>query len=307
MSELTLEQLSAGIQAQFGAISDDLALLRAQVKQVRDTFLRSLVTDVETVVNTIDTNVDTVNTTTGTINTTTGTINTNVGTVLTIVPTLDRAYDQALTFMAAERFYANLGLIDSSASLPAWLGQTNITFNNWDATDLRFYARGSNTAGSAHIGATAAESRFIHYAGFGGTATAHAPKNADVTKAIIEFRARFVHNVATTWGVGATTDTATPISAGHYIAVKNSGSTTWALSTRDGTTASESTGGTSDTTSFHNFRVEWDSAQVVLFVDDVSTITKTTNRPAEPLMAYPLLSPGSTAQIDIVDYGVRWA
>ena len=83
MSELTLDQLAAGIQAQFGAISDDISLLRAQVKQVRDTFLRSTLTDVETAVNTIDTTTSATSTTVGTINTTTGTINTTTGTINT--------------------------------------------------------------------------------------------------------------------------------------------------------------------------------------------------------------------------------
>lgn len=46
MSEITLDQLSHGVSQQFGSVMDELELLRAQLKQARDTFLRSQVTTV---------------------------------------------------------------------------------------------------------------------------------------------------------------------------------------------------------------------------------------------------------------------
>ena len=268
MTEITLDQLSVGVQQQFGAVMNELELLRAQLKQARDTFLRSQVTD-----------------------------------VLAIAPTLDRADAQSLTYMAADRFYVNLGLVDGIGSLPAWLTSASVAYNTWDATDLRFYTNGA--ALNSIIGPSAAESRFIHYGGFGGTATDYAPKNANVTKVILEFRARFNTNGDNTvFGIGAKSVANTSFNDGHFIQVTRN-SAVWELGTRDGTTVSQSSGGTADG-SFHNFKAEWDSAQVVLYVDGVSTITKTTNRPAQPLMAFPMYA-DTTSSIDIVDYLVRWA
>lgn len=224
----------------------------------------------------------------------------------TIVPTVDRADSKTLAFMAADRFYAYLGAMNSSTVTPGWLTNfLRVAFQNWDATDRRFYLRGPDPTGAGGgVYAATTDARFIHYGGVGGVATTHAPKNADVSKVIIEFRARFNANADyTTNGIGASSVSATPFDSGHMFQVlRNAG--TWELGTRDGTTTSQASGGTANG-SFHDFRVDWDSTQLVLSVDGVSTITKTTNLPTQPLLAIPLLT-GTTDTIDIVDYAVRW-
>ncbi len=130
----------------------------------------------------------------------------------------------------------------------------------------------------------------------------HAPKNADVSKLIIEFRARFNTNADYDLaGVGCATTINNDFNPGgsqECIQVtRNTGS-------RDGTTFSQSSGGSANG-SFHNFRVEWDGTQVILFVDDTSTITKTSNLPTRPMVPY-IYAQNNTNTIDVIDYGWRW-
>lgn len=224
-------------------------------------------------------------------------------TVAGIVPTL---HDLAAAEMSipADRYYIQLGAAQSTTHTSGWFSTSTVSLGNWDATDKRQYARFA-------AGSSMGQSGFplmIYPLGPFGQATSFAPKNAVSTKVVIQARARFNANADyTIYGFGANNFGGAASfnnTANHFIQVdRNSGN--WELGTCDGSTISQTTGGTADS-SFHNFKVEWSASNVLLYVDDVLVITKTTNMPTKPLSPFALTN-DATNTMDLVDYLVEWA
>ena len=213
----------------------------------------------------------------------------------TIVPTLSQhERGNSLAFLPADRFYCHLGLINSSSNVPAWLnGLVGGTYQTLSGGV--FYWTGGDIAQGT---------RLAWPTGFAGDASSFAPKNTSVTKCVLEFRAAFTNNADyNARGIGlAQLGASSDFTTAHHIAVcRNAG--VWQLGTADGTTRSESTGGTADG-SFHDFRVEWETAEVRLYVDGTLTVTKTTNLPNEPLAVHGRQQAGT--EYRIVDILVRW-
>lgn len=217
--------------------------------------------------------------------------------VASIVPTLHQGATQALV-IPADRFYAAIGAAGATSQAPAWAALNSGTTKNWDSSQKQFYANLGSFGQSGSV-------NFIYPLGPMGQASSYAPKNVSVTQAVMQFTARFNDNKDyTTNGIGAQgfygatnnfSDSAT-----HFIQVdRNSGN--WELGTCDGSTISQLTGGTADA-NWHEFKVVWSASQVLLYVDGVLAITKTTNLPTKPLLPAAV---GDTT-IDIVDYLVTW-
>jgi hypothetical protein len=227
--------------------------------------------------------------------------------VETIVPTIyipgaDEVIDGMLP-IPADRFYGLLGL-QSTSSVGGFTTVGTESFEQWDATDKRLYLRLGD--GAAAAGSVNSNGPIIFWAGWGGTATAHAPKNAAVSTCHIKFRARFNSSVDyNDGGIGGATSYDFADTSAHFFQVLRN-TTNWELGTCDGATISQTSVAGGDG-SFHNFHVAWSSANLLLYVDDVLLITKTTNMPTRPLMAY--ASSKVTASyntVDLVDYLVYW-
>ncbi len=223
-----------------------------------------------------------------------------------IVPTINPGDSQPSAYIPADRYYVQLGGLESGSCLPSWTSSvSNVSFKNWDSSGSRFYARLSSAAALAYIGANQ-NARFIFPQGPFGVATSYAPKNVTVQAVWIRFCARFNANADyTTYGVGAVSSTNRFNTAtDHFIQVgRNTG--TWELGSCDGATISQASGGAADG-GFHEFGVRWKFAEDLrLYVDDTLTITKTTNLPTEPLQLM-IQAPDNTTTIDIVDYLVEW-
>ncbi|MGI8423590.1 MAG: hypothetical protein ACR2NO_05685 [Chloroflexota bacterium] len=228
--------------------------------------------------------------------------------VANIVPVLNFATVETLT-VPADRYYAHFGAAKGSTQGGVWAPGITGTLNQWDATGKRFYLRMPGaTSGYFGGGSGTNTLHFIHYAGPFGQATSFAPKNADSTEVRLQFRARFGGNIDyTVYGIGATTGPPTSaftLATAPFIQVtRNVGS--WELGTCDGTTISQSAGGTADG-SFHDFKIVWVAANVTLYVDGVSTIVKTSNLPPKPVSPVGA-NAGTAADVDIVDYLVDWS
>lgn len=214
----------------------------------------------------------------------------------TIVPSLQTAEGDGGESYPADRFYTILGLASTSANIPPWVGSPSGTFAQWASPNMYLKLTG---------GISGTRPRFIHYLGVGGEAPMHAPKNADVTKVFIEFRARFPQNADyDVRGVGASSSSVFSSSSDHFIQVtRNSGN--WDLGTCDGSTISQTASSGGADGSFHDFRIEWNSAEVELSVDGTVVVTKTTNRPAQALQVA-AVGQTTTSEVDMVDYLVRW-
>jgi hypothetical protein len=228
--------------------------------------------------------------------------------VETIVPTLQLGIDQADTLISADGWYAHVGSVLSSAGDPYWVGAggTGTILDNYDTTWGAYMRMDTNSVmGGVSPG------RVIWPAGPFGPATSYQPKNSTVTTVLFQFTGRFVDNVDyTVAGVGAINSNSGASTFGtatdHFFQVdRNVGS--WELGTCDGTTISQSSGGTGDG-NFHEFKVTWTSGTITLYVDGVSTIVKTTNLPARPLRlwATQATAGASAKRIDIVDLLISW-
>lgn len=228
--------------------------------------------------------------------------------VETIVPTINLSESAAGDYYPADRYFMPVGAMSSTSNLPTWAGSAiNISFRNWDTSQKAFYARFSTVAADGYIGVGGAPIRMIYPLGPFGQASSHAPKNSGATAVWIKFTGRFNANADyTIYGVGATNDSATlgfGTSTKHFIQVlRNAGA--WELGSCDGSTISQSSGGTGDG-SVHEFWVRWSATELTLYVDGVSTITKTTNLPTEAL-GLQILAHDSTNTLDLFDYEVEW-
>lgn len=231
--------------------------------------------------------------------------------VETVVPTLNLAEARRGALFPSDRYHANIGAANSSSDLPVWLQTviSSISYQNFDTSEKQFYTRiGSAGAGTIYDNSTP----FIYPAGVFGAATPHAPKNASVAAAWIKLRARFNANADyATYGLGglslggSLSGGAFNDSTAHFLQLaRNAGS--WEIGTCDGSTISQSSGGSADG-SFHDFWIRWEAGvDVKLYVDQVLTITKTTNLPARPLCPVAGDAVNATNNIDIVDYLVEW-
>lgn len=224
--------------------------------------------------------------------------------VETIVPSINQAEVPTGMYYAADRFYFPIGAIVSATYAPPAVNSITGTLQQWDATEKVQYAT-FRSGSAAPSGATV--TRFIYPTGTWGAGTSYTPKNADVTTAVICFKARFTDNIdyATDAGVGAM-DGSTPLAfsstSNHFIQVlRNSGN--WELGTCDGSTISQSSAAGADG-SWHEFKLEWEVGTIRLYVDDTLTITKTTNLPTSALRVN--IRGTATQGVDIVDYLVRW-
>jgi len=228
---------------------------------------------------------------------------TNTSKSLAIVPTILLSESGGGDTYPADRYYANLGLALSSGFLTTIAGASGLThiYNQWDSGIKKFYL---TLDASARIGAGSV--RTMHFLGVGGQSSSYAPKNTTVTTLKFRCTARFPTNADyTVFGIGGVSSaSATDFSntADHFFQIlRNAGA--WELGTCDGSTISQSSGGTGDG-NFHEFEVQWVAASITLYVDGVLTITKTTNMPAEPLR---LLAGNNADNIDIVDVEWEWA
>lgn len=227
--------------------------------------------------------------------------------VETIVPTINPGDARASPYIPADRYYANLGPMQSESNMPSWTSAvSNVSFLNWDASARQFYARLSSAASPGSIGATQ-NARVIYPSGVFGESTSYAPKNTAVAAVLVKFKARFNANADYgVYGVGGVSqsnrfDTSTD----HFFQVtRNLGN--WELGSCDGSTISQlaSSGGADG--SFHEFTVRWElGVDLKLYVDGVLVITKTTNLPLQPLQMI-VYSENNTNTIDIVDYLIEW-
>lgn len=197
-----------------------------------------------------------------------------------------------------------------------WFGVGgNVVQGQLDTGTMRWYAT-CGSGGQGTIGgmanASAADSNVIYPTGFAGVATSFTPKpylTAD--SVVMAFTTRFPTNGDyTAYGVGASyagsTDFANGTNDHNVQLLRVSGN--WALSTKDGSTRSRTTGGTADG-NFHEFQLVWvlgATPTITLYVDNVSTITKTTNLPARPLRPVATGTSVSSFTVDLVDYLIQW-
>lgn len=223
--------------------------------------------------------------------------------VETVVPTINQAETPEGMFYAADRFYFNIGAINSATDAPPAVNSISGTLQQWDATQKMQYARfrSGGAAPSSLI-------YFVYPTGVYGDGSSFTPKNVSVTKCVMEFTAKFGDNsdYGSTAGVGflngSSGGAVFSTTSDHFIQVLRNVAS-WELGTCDGTTISQSSGGTADS-SWHEFRVEWEDDELRLYVDDTLTITKTTNLPAKPLRIN--IIGQTTLGIDVADLLIRW-
>lgn len=217
--------------------------------------------------------------------------------------------DTGARVVPADLYYCLYGVANSQSALPLWQGgaATNTTLQNWDATDGRQYITFGNGGGTGTIGG--AGPLFIYPTGIAGAATAFSPKNPDAVQVVLSFRARF--NGAADYGffgIGAvqiTSGSGFSPATGHVLQVHRN-NTQWGLYTMDGATETRSSGGSADG-NWHDFQAVWvlgATPTITLYVDNVATITKTTNLPSRPLQFYATANNVNT--IDLIDVSVYW-
>ena len=224
--------------------------------------------------------------------------------VETIVPTINSAETAAGMYYAADRFYFPIGAIASAASAPPAVDSISGTLQSWDATQKMQYARFRNGGVAPSVLVY-----FIYPTGVYGAASKFTPKNADVTKCIMQFTAKFGDNsdYGDTAGFGFLNGGAGgrpfDTTSEHFVQVLRN-TANWELGTCDGTTISQSASSGGGDGSWHEFRVEWEAASIGLYVDDTLVITKTTNLPTKPLRINVLGQ--TTLGIDCADILIRW-
>lgn len=207
----------------------------------------------------------------------------------------------------AQAYYAQLGVGDGTI-FPIWINDDSAgNVETWDSTKLVTYCHQANGTTDVYIRGTYA---FMHYLGVFGAAPSYAPRQAGAAKLILEFTARWIDAAYGNYGIGATSQ-ATPgdfSGSNSFIQVRPAGSGDISLITKDGTTATTTTAADpiSDFSIFHEYRVDWQGTQVVLFIDGTPVATNTTHLPAQSLRPL-IVSTDSTNYIDIVDYSVKWA
>lgn len=214
----------------------------------------------------------------------------------TIVPVLSSDED-----ILADLYYADWG----ASIIPEWANSTSgtPTYENWDATEQRFYCVLDSSTDS--VWSTA---RNAWPTGVKGTAQSFTPKNVDVTKCAIQFRAKFTQAAGDYrfLGVGLNSRAAAVAfntATDHFINLY-AYTSVWYLATSDGSTISTTTGGATDA-SWHDFRIEWELTEVRLYIDDSLEITKSTNLPTQPL-AFRAISQGATNQLHIMGTKISW-
>ena len=215
----------------------------------------------------------------------------------TIVPTLSIDAD-----VPADLYY-----VDIAAGLqPEWIGIVNgPTTLQWDATDLRFYSRFDLTSDFVYGGIRQAWPN-----GPFGDSKAFEPKNGNVTRLVFEFRARFNANADyTTSGIGLINSTPGSstlfgTATDHFIQVLRNAAN-WELGTCDGATISQSASSGGADGNLHEFRIEWEAAEIRLYVDALLVITKTTNLPVQPL-SLAVVGHASAGTFDWMGAKISW-
>lgn len=212
----------------------------------------------------------------------------------------------------ADLLYTQVGRVSAG-----WFSVgSNVVVGQLDTGTMRFYATCGAAGLRGTIGAFATASdalaNVIYPTGYAGVATSFAPKPyLTPVQVVLGFTARFPTNGDyTVNGIGGSFGGGTEFSDGtsdhNFQVLRVSGN--WALSTKDGSTRSRTTGGTADG-NFHEFQVVWvlgATPTMTLFVDNVSTITKTTNLPARPLRAVASGTAASSFTVDVHDYLIEW-
>lgn len=232
--------------------------------------------------------------------------------VANIVPTLNLtpgSNGSIPLYLPSDRLYAMFGVGASTSSIPGWFssGLGSPTIQNYDSTEDAFYL--DTNTGCTFPANGSAVIPYLRPNGFMGTNTSYAPKNTSTVAVWFKFKAAFTQNADyTTYGVGAVslsasfTGGAFADATAHFIQVtRNAGS--WELGTCDGATISQTSGGTANG-SAHEFAVRWAAAEVTLYVDDVLTITKTTNLPNRPLG--PAFDFDGTNKARMFDHFMEW-
>ena len=190
--------------------------------------------------------------------------------------------------------------VDSGDSDGAALTDNNSGTTTWDATEEQFY---ETFNGASDSWGNPSGARILYPTGWYGKSATYNPKHAAKTKCVIRYKARFPTNADyTTDGVGAC-NTTTFAAANHCIQVtRNSGN--WEVSSADSSTYSTSAAAGADG-AWHVHKIEWDANEIRLYVDDTLTITKTTNRPAQPIGPL-VVGKTEVGDVDVVDFEVHW-
>lgn len=202
----------------------------------------------------------------------------------------------AVHYPAFTGYTSLLGAVAATTSVPTWIGGgVGATFQTWSSP--QFYVAGGD------FGSTATP-LLVWYGGPMGTAPDFILKNNRVAKVVYEVRAAFPDNADYGAGGIGCSDAGTGdfASTMHCFYVsRDTGD--WVLASADASTLSETklAGADGD---FHNFRMEWESGKLVLFIDDVKAITKTTNLPAEPMRIH--TREATANDIRIVALQLRW-
>ncbi len=134
-------------------------------------------------------------------------------------------------------------------------------------------------------------------------------KDKSFTKAVAEFKVKFVRTANLILGFGLIDGTAangSPLQTVDKIVVTVSGTGNFTARVSDGAAESTLDCGVSDD-NFHKWRIEWTSTQIEIFLDGVSKGTITTNKPDRPLQPAPHLIRNDTGANDglrdvIMDY-----
>jgi hypothetical protein len=221
-------------------------------------------------------------------------------------------------YMPFHRAAVALGQVDVAGSLPVWMDvNSNLTFKQWDATNLWYYMRFSN-AGAAMLAGNLIN--FWWPFGPGTSTTAGWPTLTTVNTVKLHCTARFNTDANYgNYGIGFTSNAAaTTFSTSDSYIFFHRLISGWGLETSNGSAADQHIAGT-DNASFHQFRLEWTATNVAgiestgivrLYVDDVLTCTLDGSAvgidlPIVPM--YPLIAAqNATNTIDVVGFYVEW-
>jgi hypothetical protein len=224
-------------------------------------------------------------------------------------PTDQELFASGYVAVPAQAYYAQLGS-SANATYPPWIGDSSAVgkTETWDSTKLVTYCHMANGTTDVFIRGDYA---FIHYLGAFGFTPDYAPRQAGASKVIIEFTARWIDAAYGNYGIGATSE-ANPgdfSSTNSFIHVRPAGSGDISLITNDGGATGTTTTANNPIASFtifHEYRIDWQVDQVVLYVDGTAIATNTTDLPAQSLRPL-IVCTDDTNYIDIVDYSVKWA
>lgn len=214
---------------------------------------------------------------------------------------------------AFTKYYSTAyGILQATDAPPPFMTSSagTLTWLNYDATEGVVYIRVGHTA----VGSFRSTHR-LHYDGQLLAPLPQSPLTATPTILHLRWHARFLRTSGGpadfNEGIGLESINTTVFDNGpdegfHFYV--HMGDTTWRLTTGDGSTKSTSSQAGADN-NWHDFHIEWKSGEIRFYVDDVLTITKTTNIPdgsVNGLLYHLVCANTSTNGIDIADFAIEW-